>query len=142
MRLTWSFSSTATAILVASGASIGVVRSSIVQHWLARSDGFVVVVDRPNRILSAKVGETIPIDFKLTNVTSEAAEIVGIRTGCGCTSAEPIPCMIAGHSTETVRLTIDMENRKSGEVFELWPEVYLNRSTRKVGMSIRVTLTP
>ncbi len=106
-------------------------RSSLMQHWLARSDGFVVVVEESTRVLSAKSGETVPVDFRLTNVTSEPVEVLGIRTGCGCTTAQPIPCTIAAHSTQTVTLTVSMQNRSPGEPFEMSPELYLDRPARK-----------
>ncbi len=71
-------------------------RSWLLQHWLARSDGFVVVVEEPVRVLCAKTGDTVPVEFWLTNVTSEPVEVLGIRTGCGCTSAKPVPHSIVG----------------------------------------------
>lgn len=132
---------TVLAILVALVTVVVIGRSLQIQHWLAHSDGFVVVVDEPHRELSAKTGETLPVDFRLTNVTSQPVQVVGIKTGCGCASAEPVPCTIAGHSTQTVRLTVSMRGQPAGAVFELWPELYLDRPTRKVGLSIRVSVT-
>ena len=117
-------------------------RSSLMQHWLARSDGFVVVVEESTRVLSANTGETVPVEFRITNVTSASLEVLGIKTGCGCTSAKPIPCTIAPHSTETVTLTVSMQNRPSGDTFEMSPELYLDRPARKFGMSIQVNVTP
>ncbi len=117
-------------------------RSSLMQHWLARSDGFVIVVEEPVRVLCAKTGESVPVDFRLTNVTSEPVEVLGIKTGCGCTSAKPVPCTIAAHSTETVTLTVSMQGRGSGDTFEMSPVLYLDRPARKFGMSIRVNVIP
>ncbi len=130
------------AILSSLGAAVAFGRSSLMQHWLARSDGFVVVVEEPERVLSAKTGDTVPVEFRLTNVTSEPVEVLGIKTGCGCTSAKPVPCTIAAHSTETVTLTVSMQGRGSGDTFEMSPELYLDRPARKFGMSIRVNVIP
>ena len=129
-------------IFVALATAVALGRSQTMQHWLARSDGFVIVVDEPERVLSAKTGDTVPVDFRLTNVTSEPVEVLGIKTGCGCTSAKPIPCTIAPHSTEMVTLTVSMKNRSPGEPFEMSPELYLDRPARKFGMSIQVNVIP
>ncbi len=124
------------------GTAVALGRSSLMQHWLARSDGFVVVVEEPSRVLSAKTGDTVPVEFRLTNVTSEPVEVLGVRTGCGCTSAQPIPCTIAAHSTEVITLTVSMKNRSPGEPFEMSPELYIDRPARKFGMSIQVNVIP
>ena len=129
------------AAIVALVTVVVIGRSSLIQHGLAQFDGFVVVVDGPQRELSAKTGDTLPIDFRLTNVTSQPVEVVGIRTGCGCASAEPVPCIIAGHSTQTVRLMLSVRGQSAGATFELQPELYLDRPARKVGLSIRVSVT-
>jgi hypothetical protein len=128
------------AILIAIATVVVIGRSSLIQHWIAQSDGFVVVVDEPQRELSVGAGATVPLDFRLTSVTSQPVEVLGIKTGCGCTSAEPVPCTIAGHSTQTVRLTISMRGQSEGAAFELSPELYLDRPARKVEMLIRLSV--
>ena len=82
------------------------------------------------------------VDFLLTNVTSDPVEVLGIRTGCSCTASKSVPCVIPGHSVQIVHLTVNMRNQTPGELFELWPELYLDRPARKVGMSIQINVTP
>ena len=112
------------------------------QHWLARSDGFVIVVDEPSRVLSAKVGAIVPIVFEVTNVTNTPVKVVGVQTGCGCTSASPIPCTIQAHESQKLSLTLNLGGQTEGDEFILEPVIYVDRPARRVPMFVRVAITP
>lgn len=122
--------------------AVSVSRFRVVQDALAQAEGFVVVVEQPALSLNAQSNQIVPATLSFRNVTSRPVEIVGLKTGCGCSSVENIPCLIPPKTIQTVRVRVSTYGNKPGDVVELNPEYYLNTASCKQTLMIRVHVLP
>ncbi|MBA3313276.1 MAG: DUF1573 domain-containing protein [Planctomycetaceae bacterium] len=125
-------------VLVTIGA--GLYASGSLTRLLARSEGYVIVVEEPTREFTARPDEVLTASFDVTNVLPEPVKIVGVETGCGCTSVEPIPATLAAGETLPLRFTFDMHGGKAGTVFRLDPTIFVDRASPPNRLSVRIRL--
>lgn len=125
-------------VLSTIGLAIGIGRSNWVQDAFARSEGYVVLIGQPVVEASAALESDVQVTLRFRNLSSEPVEILGLKTGCDCTSVQNVPCVIPGRGSEVVTLSVSTRGYQSGAVVELQPEYYLSCASKKEALVIRV----
>lgn len=125
---------------LAFAATCGVLFFAPVRELMARAEGFVVLIDDPVRHAAVDVTSPAEIIFRFTNVTSEEVNIVGVETGCGCTSVEPIPVAIRPLGSKDVTCTFNMGGRARGTTYHAEPRFFLDRPSPEVRVVVDLEL--
>lgn len=71
--------------------------------FVFRLEGEIVRVDRPDKSIEAKVGESVSTSFSIRNISARPITVYGVETSCGCVRVTNLPLAIpAGRQRDLV----------------------------------------
>jgi len=114
------------AVLLASLSAFGYLRYGSIHNTLAAVRAETLIADSQSKSFGIVDGsKPVPVEFRLTNLSSRPIRILGSRTRCTCVAVDALPITIGPHQSHLFRLTIDAagEARDIGEDILLYTNI-------------------
>jgi hypothetical protein len=109
---------------------------------LALLDGRHLYVAQPTvDVGEVAVGETVTVEFRLQNLSSESLTVDGAKTDCSCTTTSGLPLTMAALESGTIQVHLKPSARDVGDAIDRTVELVCDHSSETVPIQLRATVT-
>lgn len=126
-------------LFVAMGSSQ--VRYGNAMAWVSKLQGQELLFDSRTKVINnAVLGQQASVGFSVTNISGDAVSLIGVRTGCGCVSANLIfPMILQPAETSTVSFNFS-EKERPGDARREIVDILVYTSGRESEVLLKVVV--